>query len=86
VKINGCKAVPLVRLENQYAAGRAINDWVVTVVIIRKPCLELPLTSMQYYFWKLSYLEENLETSPLFKFEAATNERWKLKEWTVSSR
>lgn len=85
-KIQGCKAVPLSGLESQYAAGRAINDWVVTVVIIRTPCLGLPVTGGQHHFWKLCYLKENLEASSLFIFEAATNERWKLHELTVSSR
>jgi len=75
-----------VRLESLYAAGRVINESVVNGVIIRNPCLKLPLTSMQFYFWKLSYLKENLEASSLFIFEAATSETWKLHEWTVSSR
>ena len=73
-------------LESQYAAGRASNDWVVTVVIIGTPCLGLPLTGWQHRFWKLCYLKENLEASSLFIFEAATNKTWKLHEWTVSSR
>lgn len=84
-KIQGCEAVPLVRLESQ-DAGRASNDWVVTGVMIQKSCLKLPLTGMLYYLWKLSYLKEKLETSSLFIFGAQTSETWKLYEWTVSSR
>jgi len=75
-----------VRLESQYAAGRASHDWVVTGVMIRKKCLKLPLTGTHYYIWKLNYLRENLETSSLFLFETATSETWKIHEWTVSSR
>ena len=46
-KIHFHGAGPLLRLESQNAAGRATNDWVVTVVMIRKARMELPLTDMQ---------------------------------------
>jgi len=52
--------------DGQYAARRASNDWAVTGIMIRKPCLRLPLTDRQYYTWKLSYLKESLEKSSLF--------------------
>jgi hypothetical protein len=43
--------------DGQYAARRTSNDWAVTGIMIRKPCLKLPLTDSQYYTWKLSYLK-----------------------------
>ena len=43
--------------DGQYAARRASKDWTVTGIMIRKPCLKLPLTDSQYYTWKLSYLK-----------------------------
>jgi hypothetical protein len=46
-KMRGREAVPLVRLESEDAVGRASNDWVVTGIMIRKPCLKLPLTGTQ---------------------------------------
>ena len=60
-KMQSRVVVPLMRLESHDAAGRASNDRVVTGVIIRKPCLKLPLMGMQYYIWTLSGLRENLK-------------------------
>ena len=46
-KTQGREAVSLVRLESRDAVGRASNDWGVTGIIIRKPCLKLPLMGTQ---------------------------------------
>ena len=46
-KMQGREAVPLARLESRDAVGRASNDWVVTGIMIRNPCLKLSLTGTQ---------------------------------------
>ena len=40
-KMQGREAVPLSRLKNHIAAGKASSDWVVAGVIIQKSCMKL---------------------------------------------
>ncbi|XP_055543509.1 protein MCM10 homolog [Wyeomyia smithii] len=82
-RMQGRKAIPMIRLKYHIESGNLNEDWALAGVVLSKSPTKATAKGKQYAIWKLSDLHGEIQMISLFLFGQAYKDLWKTADGMV---